>query len=75
MTSVSKKHPNESFESMFRRFKRAVEKADVVKEVRKREFFEKPSQLRKRKKAAAEKRTQRDQEKNNAIGGVRHRKY
>lgn len=75
MPSVERKHPKESFEAMFRRFKRAVEKADIVKEVRKREFYEKPSQVRKRKKAAAVKRTQRDFEKNSLAGGTKKRNY
>ena len=68
MARVEKKHPRESFEALFRRFKRAVEKDDIVKEYRKREFFEKPSQVRKRKKAAAVKRTQREFEKNSLAG-------
>ena len=62
MPSVTKKHPKESFESMFRRFKRACDEADIVKELRAREFYEKPSQKNKRKRAAAVKRTQREQE-------------
>ena len=55
MPSVRVKE-NEPFEVALRRFKRSCEKAGVVTEVRKREFFEKPSQERKRKKAAAVKR-------------------
>ena len=47
---------NEPFEVGLRRFKRTCEKAGVLSDVRKREFFEKPSQERKRKKAAAVKR-------------------
>ena len=39
-----------------RRFKRACEKAGVLTELRRREFYEKPTQERKRKKAAAVKR-------------------
>lgn len=39
-----------------RRFKRACEKAGILADVRKHEFFEKPTQERKRKKAAAVKR-------------------
>ena len=39
-----------------RRFKRSCEKAGVLADVRKREFYEKPTQERKRKKAAAVKR-------------------
>ena len=39
-----------------RRFKRACEKAGILADVRKHEFYEKPTQERKRKKAAAVKR-------------------
>jgi small subunit ribosomal protein S21 len=42
-----------------RRFKRACEKAAVVTEARAREFYEKPTAERKRKKAAAVKRSQK----------------
>ncbi|MFM8481407.1 MAG: 30S ribosomal protein S21, partial [Gammaproteobacteria bacterium] len=42
-----------------RRFKRACEKAGVLTELRRREFYEKPTQERKRKKAAAVKRHQK----------------
>ena len=47
---------NEPFEIALRRFKRTCEKAGVLAETRKREFFEKPTQERKRKRAAAVKR-------------------
>ncbi|NND65190.1 MAG: 30S ribosomal protein S21 [Gammaproteobacteria bacterium] len=47
---------NEYFEAAIRRFKRACEKAGTLNEVRQREFHEKPTQERKRKKAAAVKR-------------------
>lgn len=47
---------NESFESGLRRFKKAVEKADTMRDLRKKEFYEKPSAVRKRDKAAAKKR-------------------
>ena len=43
---VEKKHRNESFESMMRRFKKGCEKTDVLNEVKKREHFEKPSMVR-----------------------------
>jgi small subunit ribosomal protein S21 len=39
-----------------RRFKRACEKAGVLTEVRRREYYEKPTSVRKRKAAAAVKR-------------------
>ena len=42
-----------------RRFTRSCEKAGVLADVRKREFYEKPTQERKRKKAAAVKRYQK----------------
>ena len=47
---------NEPVDVAIRRFKRACEKAGVLSDVRKREFYEKPTQERKRKKAAAVKR-------------------
>ena len=50
---------NESLDDALRRFKRAVTKAGTLQETRKREFYEKPTQERKRKKAAAVKRYQK----------------
>ena len=50
---------NEYFDAALRRFKRAGEKAGVLTELRRREFYEKPTQERKRKKAAAVKRHQK----------------
>ena len=47
---------NEPFEVALRRFKRTCEKAGVLTDLRSHEFFEKPSQERKRKRAAAVKR-------------------
>ena len=47
---------NEPVDIAIRRFKRACEKAGVLSDVRKREFYENPTQVRKRKKAAAVKR-------------------
>lgn len=47
---------NEPFEVALRRFKRTCEKAGVLTEVRRREFYEKPTEMRKRKAAAAVKR-------------------
>jgi len=59
MPKVSQKHYNESFEALLRRFKKAVDRADVIKDIRKKEYFEKPTAERKRKKAAAKKRHQK----------------
>ncbi|KPK56703.1 MAG: 30S ribosomal protein S21 [Thiotrichales bacterium SG8_50] len=50
---------NESFDVALRRFKRACEKAGVLSEVRRREYYEKPTTVRKRKLAAAVKRWQK----------------
>ncbi|MBM4466113.1 MAG: 30S ribosomal protein S21 [Chloroflexi bacterium] len=41
----------ESFESALKRFKKKVQSDRVLSEVRRRRFFEKPSVIRKRKKA------------------------
>lgn len=49
----------ESFEAAIRRFKKQCEKAGILSELRKREFFEKPSIREKRKAAAARKRSSR----------------
>lgn len=49
----------ESFDIAIRRFKRSCEKAGVLSEVRRREYYEKPTAVRKRKAAAAVKRAQK----------------
>ena len=43
---------NESFEQALRRFKKTCEKAGILTELRRREYYDKPS-IRKKKKAAA----------------------
>ena len=58
MPSVKVKE-NEPFDLALRRFKRSCEKAGVIAEVRRREFYEKPTSVRKRKAAAAVKRHQK----------------
>ncbi|VAW86647.1 SSU ribosomal protein S21p [hydrothermal vent metagenome] len=52
---------NEPFEVALRRFKRTCEKAGVLTETRRREFYEKPTSVRKRKAAAAVKRHMKKQ--------------
>ena len=47
---------DESFEKALKRFTKSCEKAGILSEVRRREFYEKPTQERKRKQAAAVKR-------------------
>ena len=41
------------FDVALRKFKKACERAGIVQEVRRREFYEKPTAKRKRKKAEA----------------------
>ncbi len=55
MPSVRVKE-NEPFEVAIRRFKRYCEKAGILAEVHRREYYEKPTSIRKRKAAAAVKR-------------------
>jgi small subunit ribosomal protein S21 len=43
---------NESFDSLLRRFKKKVQRDKVLTELRKRRYYEQPSILRKRKRAA-----------------------
>lgn len=49
----------ESFEQALRRFKKQCEKAGILSELRKREYYEKPSMRKKKKKAQAKKRAKR----------------
>ncbi len=50
-------------ERAIRQFKRACEKAGILTEARHRERFEKPSEVRKRRKAAAVKRWHKKQQR------------
>ncbi|WP_114639083.1 30S ribosomal protein S21 [Polynucleobacter necessarius] len=52
MTTVRLRE-NEPFEVALRRFKRTIEKNGLLTDLRAREFYEKPTAERKRKKAAA----------------------
>lgn len=55
MPSVKLKE-NEPFETAIRRFKRICEKAGIISEMRRHEYYEKPKWVRKRQKAQAKKR-------------------
>jgi len=59
---VRKKHRTESFDSLFRRFKKTIEKKDTINEVRKREHYVKSSTKRKLAKEVAQKKEQKRQE-------------
>jgi len=55
--------PNELFESLMKRFKKAVERAGILSDYKKHESYEKPSVKQKRKRAAAKKRAVKRQKK------------
>jgi small subunit ribosomal protein S21 len=59
---MKKKHRSESFDSLFRRFKKNVEKKDTINEVRRREHYIKPSTKKKLAKEMAKKKEQKRQE-------------
>lgn len=44
---------NESLENVLRRFKKQCEKASILSEIKKREYYERPSVRRKKKMMAA----------------------
>jgi small subunit ribosomal protein S21 len=54
-----KLRPDETFESLLKRFKRSVIKAGVLQELKKREYYVKPSVKRKLKSEAARKRNKK----------------
>ena len=76
-----KRHPRDRrppkempFDIALRKFKKACEKAGIVQEVRKREFYEKPTAKRKRKKAEAVARARKQQRMNDAFITARGRR-
>ena len=52
---------NESVQEAVRRFRKLVEHAGVKKEMRRREFYEKPSEMRRRERRRAERRARFNQ--------------
>jgi small subunit ribosomal protein S21 len=53
---IIKLKDNEPFEVALKRFKKQVEKAGILTELRRREYFDKPSVRKKKRSAAARKR-------------------
>ncbi len=49
----------ESFESLLRRFNKKVQEARILAEVRRRRFYQKPSEERKRKEAMKKRKSSR----------------
>lgn len=58
MTGV-KVRDNESFERALRRFNKFCEKAGILSDIKKHQHYEKPSEARKRKMAAARRKARR----------------
>ncbi len=50
---------NEPLEKALKRFKRMVEKEGIIREWKKREYFEKPSTIKNRKRKALERKQQK----------------
>ena len=61
MPRVTLKFKDEPFEKMLNRWKRAVDKSDILNDFYRKEFYEKKSEKRTRARAAAIKREQRRQ--------------
>lgn len=55
---------NESVQDAVRRFRKLVEHAGIKKEMRRREFYEKPSEMRRRERRRAERRARLHQLQN-----------
>jgi len=53
----------DSFEKALRKFKKKIQESGMLQELREREYYEKPTTLRKRKKAAAVNRWKKHLEK------------
>lgn len=60
------------FDIALRKFKKAVEKAGIVQEVRDRQYYEKPAQKKQRKKAEAIARNRRAQRADSIARAPRH---
>ena len=60
-----KRRPEETIDSMLRRFKKEVLKSEVLKDLRKHEFYVAPSEKRRLKSAEAQKRARKKMAKMN----------
>lgn len=59
--AMQEKKEGESIDSMLRKFKRKMKNEGIINDYRRNEFFEKPSDLKKRKIKAAANRTRMQQ--------------
>jgi len=51
---------NESIQEAVRRFRKLVERSGIKKEMRRREYYEKPSEIKRRARLRAERRARRN---------------
>ena len=56
------KRPGESIDSVLRKFKKKVKIEGTLQDLRSKEYFEKPSEAKKRRKKAAQRRTRMQQQ-------------
>ncbi|MEK7299325.1 MAG: 30S ribosomal protein S21 [Candidatus Margulisiibacteriota bacterium] len=61
------RQPGESIDSLLRKFKRKVKNEGTLQELRRREYFEKPSDEKKRQAKAAKRRTHIQQRANELL--------
>lgn len=54
-----KRRPDETIDSMLKRFKREIVKSEILKDLRKHEYYIAPSQKRRLKSAEAQKRARK----------------
>ncbi len=59
------KKPNEAFDKVLRRFKKKVKDEGILLEVRAREFYEKPSEIKARTNKQAARRNKAKQDEDN----------
>ena len=62
---INKKHKGESFESLIKRFRKSVEKSDILNIVKAREHYIKPSTNKKLAGEMAKKREKKRQDEQN----------
>jgi len=62
---INKKHKGESFESLMKRFRKSVEKSDILNIVKAREHYIKPSTNKKLAGEMAKKREKKRQDEQN----------
>lgn len=58
-----RRRPEETLDSMLKRFKKEMVKAEIVKDIRKHEYYVAPSEKRRMKSAEAQRRVKKKQAK------------